>query len=286
MALPIYVVDAFASGEFTGNPAGVCLLPRPAPADWMQHVASEMKHAETSFVYPTRDGFRLRWFTPSVEVDLCGHATLAAAHVLWETGLLPRGREARFFTRSGVLTAVRAPPFIQLDFPADLCHRVKPPPQLTAALGGGFRFVGRGRWDYLVELASPRRVRRLRPDFDRIARLGGRGVIVTSRSDLSEFDFLVRYFAPAAGIPEDPATGSIQCTLAPYWSERLNLSRVRSFQASARGGVLEAESDGIRVHIYGKAITVLEGRLKTSPTGLVRERRPPRSSKLVPREHS
>jgi predicted PhzF superfamily epimerase YddE/YHI9 len=261
MVAPIFVVDAFASREFTGNPAGVCLLGRPASKAWMQRVAAEMKHAETSFVSPAAGGFRLRWFTPMVEVDLCGHATLAAAHVLWETGAIPPDRVATFQTRSGQLTAVRRAPFIELDFPSDPCVEVSPPASLKEAIGGTFRFVGRNRLDYLVELDSPQRLRALEPDFERIASVGGRGVIVTSRSDLRGFDFLVRFFAPAAGIPEDPATGSAQCALGPYWSEKLGKTRVRSFQASARGGVLAAEPAGDRVHIYGRGITVLEGKL-------------------------
>jgi len=266
MDAPIFVVDAFASREFTGNPAGVCLLPRPASKAWMQRVAAEMKHAETAFLSPTAGGFRLRWFSPTTEVDLCGHATLASAHVLWETGAVPLRGEARFFTRSGPLTAVRRAPFIELDFPADPCTEVNAPALLKEAIGGKFRFVGQNRFDYLIELDSPQHLRTLKPDFEKIAAVGGRGVIVTSRSDLRGFDFLVRFFAPASGVPEDPATGSIQCALGPYWSDKLDKKRVRSFQASARGAVLEAEPAGDRVHIYGRAVTVLQGKLRAGPS--------------------
>jgi predicted PhzF superfamily epimerase YddE/YHI9 len=265
MAVPIFVVDAFAARAFTGNPAGVCLLGRPAPAAWMQRVAAEMKHAETSFLWPTHDGFRLRWFTPTAEVALCGHATLAAAHILWETGALARRTPARFHTKSGVLTAVQRPPSIELDFPADRCAEVRPPPAMTAAIPPPYHFVGKGQFDFLVELDSPRRLRTVRPDLEALEALGGRGVIVTSRSDTRGFDFLVRFFAPNFGVPEDPATGSIQCLLGPYWAARLGKRSVRSFQASPRGAVLEAEPVGDRVRIRGRAVTVLVGSLRQGP---------------------
>ena len=265
MSVPIYVVDAFASGEFTGNPAGVCLLDRPAPRAWMQRVAAEMKHAETAFIVPRREGFGLRWFSPTVEVDLCGHATLASAHVLWESGRLPRARPAKFRTLSGTLTAVRRGARIELDFPAQPCSAASPPAALTEAVGGPFRYVGRNRLDYLVEIASPRRLRTLAPDLDRLRAVGGRGVIVTSRSDVRGYDFLYRFFAPNAGVPEDPATGSVQCALAPYWTRKTGTPRVTSFQVSPRGGVLSARVVGDRVRILGKAITVLEGKLRSSP---------------------
>jgi len=267
MSTPIFVVDAFAAREFTGNPAGVCLLRRPAPRAWMQRVAAEMKHAETAFVSPAPGGFRLRWFTPTVEVDLCGHATLASAHVLWSVGALPARSPARFFTKSGTLTAVRRPPFIRLDFPSEPCAAADAPPALEEAIAGPYRFVGQNRHDYLVELDSPRRLRDLRPDMDRLTQVGGRGVIVTSRSDLRGVDFLCRFFAPAAGVPEDPATGSIQCALGPYWSAKLGKKRVTSYQASSRGGTLAAQPTGDRVRIFGKAITVLAGQLSSGPGG-------------------
>ncbi len=265
MSTPLFVVDAFAHREFTGNPAGVCLLRRPAPRSWMQRVAAEMKHAETAFVSPVPGGFRLRWFTPTVEVDLCGHATLASAHVLWSAGVLPARSPGRFFTQSGPLTAVRRPPFIMLDFPSEPCEEVDAPPALEAAIDRPYRFVGQNRHDYLVELDSPRRLRELRPEMDRLTQVGGRGVIVTSRSDRRGVDFLCRFFAPAAGVPEDPATGSIQCALAPYWSAKLGKERVTSLQASPRGGALAAEPAGDRVRIFGRAITVLACRLSSDP---------------------
>ncbi|MCI4365839.1 MAG: PhzF family phenazine biosynthesis isomerase, partial [Thermoplasmata archaeon] len=178
MATPVFVIDAFSDGEFTGNPAGVCLLAREAPRAWMQRVASEMKHSETAFVSPAPRGFRLRWFTPTIEVDLCGHATLAAAHVLWQTGVLESSRAARFSTSGGTLFATRRGTRIELDFPAVLCQKVPAPRKLVKGVGEPIDFVGRNRWDYLVEISSPARLRRLVPDLEAIASCGGRGVIV------------------------------------------------------------------------------------------------------------
>jgi predicted PhzF superfamily epimerase YddE/YHI9 len=257
----MYVVDAFAKAPFTGNPAAVCLLPRPAPRAWMQQLAAEMKHAETAFVSPQPAGFRLRWFSPTVEVDLCGHATLAAAHVLWTTGRLPRTEVARFDTLSGRLTATRRGSRIELDFPAEPCAAATPPAALREAISGKFRFVGQNRLDYLIEVDSARRLRTLAPDLEGIASVGGRGVIVTSVSDVPAYDFLYRYFAPNAGVPEDAATGSVQCALAPYWATRLRKSRLASYQASPRGGELWSAPAGPRVKILGRGFTVLEGSL-------------------------
>jgi predicted PhzF superfamily epimerase YddE/YHI9 len=265
MPTPIYVVDAFALDVFSGNPAAVCLLRRPAPPAWMQRLAAEMKHAETAFVSPQPEGFRLRWFSPTVEVDLCGHATLAAAHILWTTGRLPRTEVARFDTLSGRLTATRRGARIELDFPAEPCAPTRPSAALAAAFPGRLRYVGRNRLDYLVEVDSARRLRALAPEVHAVAAVGGRGVIVTARSDQAEYDFLYRYFAPNAGVPEDAATGSVQCALAPYWADRLGQRRLASYQASARGGVLWSEPAGDRVKILGRGYTVLAGTLSRAP---------------------
>lgn len=257
---PCFHVDAFAQGPFRGNPAAVCLLAAARPAKWMQAVAAEMNLSETAFVTPAADGFRLRWFTPAVEVDLCGHATLASAHVLWSEGLVPAADDLRFHTRSGVLTARQVGAGIELDFPARLAKPCKAPAGLARALGAAVRSVGRNQDDYLVELASERAVRDLTPDLAALARLPVRGVIVTARA-ARRYDFVSRFFAPAVGVPEDPVTGSAHCALAPFWSARLDQPRLRGYQASARGGVIETELVGDRVRLRGTAWTVVRGEL-------------------------
>ena len=268
MSLRITQVDAFTSRPFAGNPAGVCILPKAADAAWMLNVAREMNLAETAFLVPQQDGYDLRWFTPAVEVDLCGHATLASAHVLWEDGDLKPQQQARFHTKSGVLTADRRDGLIELDFPATPATAAPAPAGLIAALGGGAgakaQFVGRSKFDYLVELESESAVRRLDPDMSAIARVEARGVIVTSRADKnSEYDFVSRFFAPQSGVPEDPVTGSAHCALAPYWSAKLGKKELVAFQASPRGGELRLRLVGDRVKIGGQAVTVLRGELTT-----------------------
>ena len=257
----IVQVDAFTSEPFKGNPAAVCVLEEERDAAWMQRVASEMNLAETAYLRPREDGFGLRWFTPIVEVDLCGHATLASAHVLWESGRLAPGQPARFHTKSGLLTAVRLGDWIELDFPSTPEDAVETPPRLAEALGALPRYVGKSRFDYLVELDSEEAVARLRPDFGLLASIAARGVIATARSAVPDFDFVSRFFAPASGINEDPATGSSHCCLAPYWSRRLGKDTFLARQISARGGVLKVRLDGDRVRLGGQAVTVLEGEL-------------------------
>jgi PhzF family phenazine biosynthesis protein len=261
MPLKIVTVDAFTSSPFGGNPAAVCVLPAPADPAWMQKVAREMNLAETSFLHPREDGYSLRWFTPVAEVDLCGHATLAAAHALWESGRLPFAETARFHTRSGLLTATRRGDWIELDFPATPDEPAEAPPALVEGLGASPRYVGKSRFDYLVELDSEEQVRNLRPDFVRLKELPARGVIVTSRSATPERDFVSRFFAPAFGIDEDPVTGSAHCCLGPYWSRKLLKKDFEAHQISARGGVLRVRLDGERVRVSGQAVTVLRGEL-------------------------
>ncbi len=261
-AIPLLQVDAFTDHPFGGNPAAVCLLPAPRDAAWMQHVAAEMNLAETAFVEPRGDEFNLRWFTPTVEVDLCGHATLASAHALWETGALKADAVARFHTKSGLLTAERHGDWIELDFPATPATPVAAsqiPPEIAPGLGVSFTFVGRSPFDYLVELESEDDVRRVQPDFALLARIKARGIIVTSRSATPARDFVSRFFAPAAGINEDPVTGSAHCALAPFWSTRLAKTSLVAHQVSARTGVLRLRVEGDRVKIGGQAITVLRG---------------------------
>jgi len=264
MALRIFQVDAFTDRPFAGNPAGVCLLPAgspPADEAWMQAVAREMNLSETAFLAPGEKAFGLRWFTPAVEVDLCGHATLASAWVLFEQGLLAGGQQACFHTRSGLLSARLREGWIELDFPAEPVARAEVPEALLEALAVKPRFAGRNRFDYLVEVDSEQIVRGLEPDLRRLASLKERGVMVTSRSDSPEYDFVSRFFAPGAGIDEDPVTGSAHCCLGPFWGERLGKRELTGYQASARGGVVRVALAGERVLLYGQAVTVLRGEL-------------------------
>ena len=262
MRLHITQVDAFTDRPFAGNPAAVCILSTPADPAWMLNVAREMNLAETAFLVRRNDGFDLRWFTPEVEIDLCGHATLASAHVLWEEGHLTPTTQARFHTKSGLLTADRNGSWIELDFPATPAAPASPPPGLIEALGSKPTFVGRSRFDYLVELDNEATVRRLTPDLGALRRVEARGVIVTSRADAkSEYDFVSRFFAPQSGVPEDPVTGSAHCALMPYWSAKLGKKELVAYQASSRGGVLRLRLDGDRVKLGGQAVTVLRGEL-------------------------
>ncbi|HET9772843.1 MAG TPA: PhzF family phenazine biosynthesis isomerase [Acidimicrobiia bacterium] len=260
----IFQVDAFADRPFGGNPAGVCVVGPDADAEWMQAVAAEMNVSETAFLVPLEDGggrYGLRWFTPAVEVDLCGHATLASAHLLWEEG--EKAEVLEFETRSGVLTAVPAgDELIQLDFPADPVDDIPPPDGLGRALGAEPVGVYRGREDVLVEVADAHAVRRLTPDFPTLASIPARGVIVTAAGDGHDgADFVSRCFYPAVGIDEDPVTGSAHCTLASFWCARLARPSLVGWQASRRGGRVGVELSGDRVLLTGRAVTVLRGDL-------------------------
>jgi len=260
---PITVVDAFADQPFGGNPAAVCVLPGPAPESWMRLVAREMNLAETAFLHRTDDGFALRWFTPAVEVDLCGHATLASAHVLWQQAYLARGETARFHTRSGLLTAAPDGDRIVLDFPARVAAEIPAPESLLPALGiPAPRWIGKNVYDYLVVVGSEAEVRALSPDHGALARLPVRGAIVTSLADPGRpYDFVSRFFAPGAGVAEDPVTGSAHCALAPYWRPRLGRDAMVGYQASARGGTVHTTVMGDRVLLGGRAVTVMRGML-------------------------
>ena len=266
MGQRIIQVDAFTDRRFTGNPAAVCILSEPAEDQWMQDVAAEMNLSETAFAYRLADGtFHLRWFTPNSEVDLCGHATLATSHVLWEEGFLDPGHPARFETRSGLLSARQGPDGIELDFP---CDPVGPEVStdeertlLRAAIPARIRFAGRNRFDLLVELDGEEEVRALRPDIGRLAQLPVRGVIVTSRSSTTEYDFVSRFFAPRVGVDEDPVCGSAHCCLGPYWREKLGRTDLTGRQVSRRGGVVKVRVEDPRVVLIGRAVTVLRGEL-------------------------
>jgi PhzF family phenazine biosynthesis protein len=260
--VPIWQVDAFTDRPFKGNPAAVCLLDREREESWMQSVAAEMNLSETAFVRRIGDGFQLRWFTPKVEVDLCGHATLASAFALWNAGITRADELIRFHTRSGVLTASRDADLISLDFPSMPVEPAQPPPGLFGALEIKPTFVGRTRLGSYLVVSSADAVRSLRPDFGKLAEIPSHGFIVTAQSDDPRFDFISRYFAPAAGIDEDPVTGSAHCCLGPYWSHPLNKTELVGYQASARGGAVHVRLNGERVTLGGKAVLVLAGELK------------------------
>jgi len=272
LEIPILQIDTFTSIAFKGNPAAVCLLDEPRPAEWMQNVAAEMNLSETAFVVPrpNGDGFELRWFTPAIEVPLCGHATLASAHALWETGRLAQDKEARFHTLSGWLIASRNGGGIEMDFPALFADRAELPKAVEEALditpldvvinrrkdGSGGKF--------LVELESESSVRDVKPDFEKLRRAVNAGVIITAPGDSrrnSKYDFVSRYFACYAGIDEDPVTGAAHCMLAPYWAAKLDRTAMSAYQASARGGEVSVRSSGDRVILGGNAVTVLRGSL-------------------------
>jgi len=220
----------------------------------------EMNLSETAFLYPNGDGYRLRWFTPSVEVDLCGHATLGTAHVLWTEGHLKPDQAARFHTKSGVLTCHLRGDWIEMNFPAKLEQPAEPPPQLAEALGAEPKYVGRNQFDYLVELADEKTLRELKPRHHLLRELPVRGVIATARGS-GGFDFVSRFFAPGSGIDEDPVTGSAHCALAPFWAARLGKTEMTGYQASPRGGVVKVRLEGDRVVLMGQAVTVLRGEL-------------------------
>jgi PhzF family phenazine biosynthesis protein len=259
----LFQIDAFTDAPFGGNPAAVCLLDGAKVDDgWMQRVAAEMNLPETAFVERRGGDWSLRWFTPTVEVPLCGHATLATAHALLEERLLARGGTARFHTRSGVLSATQTGELIEMNFPAKGVAATEPPDGLIEGLGMNPMHVARNDLDYLVELATEDDVRSLQPDFTMLRRIQARGVIVTSRATSRGFDFVSRFFAPGAGIDEDPVTGSAHCALGPYWAPRLGKHELIAYQASPRGGVVRVTVVDDRVLLAGRAVTVFRGELK------------------------
>ena len=261
MGVAITQVDSFTDRPFAGNPAAVCLLAESREDSWMQFVAREMNLSETAFLLARDGGFGLRWFSPTMEVDLCGHATLASAHYLWEEGHLAPDQPARFYTRSGVLTAEKKETWIEMDFPASPPEPQPPFEALEAALGVKSSHLGRSRFDYMVEVETEEIVRALKPDFGSLGRLDVRGVIVTSGASGSGYDFVSRFFAPAVGINEDPVTGSAHCCLGPFWKERLGRDNLVGYQASARGGFVRTRCVGDRVRLSGQAVTVLRGEI-------------------------
>lgn len=260
MAVHITQVDAFTSEPYRGNPAGVCILDEPAEADWMQDVAREMNLSETAFLWSHEGEYDLRWFTPITEVELCGHATLASAHVLWERELIGPDEAAAFHTLSGRLSARRDGDWIRMDFPAEPDEEAEAPSELVEALGVTPAYVGKNRFDYLVELDSEQQVRDIEPDIGLLREVAARGVIVTAPAS-GDFDFVSRFFAPRSGVDEDPVTGSAHCCLGPFWQKRLGRSELTAFQASPRGGIVQVAVRDDRVLLGGQAVTVMDGEL-------------------------
>jgi PhzF family phenazine biosynthesis protein len=278
MPTPIFIVDAFAERPFQGNPAAICPLEEPANPVWMQQIAAEMNLSETTFIVPGDNGFGLRWFTPTVEVDLCGHATLASAHLLWERGFAPEGEPIRFQTHSGLLTCTRAGGKIELDFPSEAAERIAPMTELTRALGTPPVSLGRNRFDLIAEFGSEEQVRALLPDFGLLGKIPARGIIVTAPSTDPRFDFVSRFFAPAVGVNEDPVCGSAHCCLGPFWSTKLKKTELVGYQCSSRGGIVGVRLQRDRVVLCGTAVTVLAGQLElelNSSGAIASARRPP-----------
>jgi len=259
----IIQVDAFTNTPFRGNPAAVCVLTEPQSDHWMQLVAAEMNLSETAFVHPHEDGYALRWFTPTTEVPLCGHATLASAHVLWSEGYLPLDQPARFDTKSGLLTAIRHEDWIELNFPATNYTPITVPEALPQALGMPVQSVQLTDLGYLVEVDSADRVKQMQPNLGVLANLERQNAIITSLAKPdSRFDIVSRFFAPGLGIPEDPVTGAAHCVLGPYWCRRLQQDTLLAYQASPRGGVVKVVYDGSdRVALSGQAVTVFRAEM-------------------------
>jgi PhzF family phenazine biosynthesis protein len=261
MEIPIFQVDAFTADPFGGNPAGVTLLEDEKPAEWMQSVAREMNLSETAFLLKKENGYDLRWFTPAIEVKLCGHATLASAHILWEQGYLKPDQTAVFFSASGELRACLKENWVELDFPSFDSREIEIDPAISVALGKQPNRAFKTNVNMMVEFDDPQIVVDLKPDFEKINQLPYQGIITTSRSESPQFDFISRYFAPHAGINEDPVTGSAHSSLGPFWAVRLGKTELHAFQASARGGELKVRVSRDRTFIAGQAVTIFTGKL-------------------------
>ncbi|MBF0194251.1 MAG: PhzF family phenazine biosynthesis protein [Magnetococcales bacterium] len=267
----IFQVDAFSSTPFSGNPAAVCLFPDRQDTAWMQQFAAQMNLSETAFINKNGNNFDLRWFTPTKEVDLCGHATLATAHLLWEQNILPPDQPALFHTRSGLLTVKKAMDVIEMDFPSIPIIKTECPQGLAEALSVKPEFVGKNSLDYLLQVASEDTILNLAPDMTKLCHVPMRGVMVTAQAQDKDYDFVSRFFAPAYGIDEDPVTGSAHCALGPYWGEQLGKKNLTGFQASARGGLVKIKLAGDRVLLGGSAVTVFAGRINKSVYGVAKQ---------------
>jgi len=261
MGFKVFHVDAFSNTPFGGNPAAVCMLTEPRSYIWMQRVAEELNLSETAFLLKEDDGYNLRWFTPTVEIELCGHATLASAHTLWEQGYLRPDEEAHFSTQSGWLHARRTGNWIEMDFPLEEEMEVKPPKDLVRALDVPITYVGQNRFDYVIEVDCETSLRALIPNFNLLKTLPIRGVSVTAPSSSAEYDFVSRFFAPNVGITEDPVTGSAHCCLALYWAKRLGKKELIGYQASRRGGIVRVRVENGGVVLAGQAVTISSSEL-------------------------
>ncbi len=262
--MKLYQVDAFTNEMYRGNPAGVCVLPEDSRFDdrLLQDLAMEMNLSETAFLKKKEGGYDLRWFTPVAEIDFCGHATLASAHILWETGTEDAGAELRFGTRSGTLTATRKGALIEMNFPLREVNETGPDGRIEEALSVRPLFIGTDSKRYVIEVRNREELRGLAPDFGKLAKIGNTAFTLTCESGGAGYDFFVRFFAPAFGIDEDPVTGSAQSYLAPYWSGKLGKKCLRSHQDSKRGGELECEIADGRVLVRGEAVTVFDIELR------------------------
>ncbi len=259
----VYAVDAFTDGPNSGNPAAVCILEEEIPDRAKQEVAARLGLSETAFLLRKADVFELRWFTPEVEVDLCGHATLAGAHILFTLGIVPETRDAVFLTKSGILSARKKDDLIEMDFPSEEPRDVEAPDELLLAISSPPLYVGRNRLDYIALYESDETVRSAVPEMNHVRALSSRGLIITSVSDSGRYDFMSRFFAPNVGIDEDPVTGSAHCCLCPFWSRRLGKKELIGYQASQRGGLVHARLLDRRVFLSGEA--VVSGSFEINP---------------------
>lgn len=264
--LRIFQVDAFTDEAFKGNPAGVCILDQIKSDSWMQSLANEMNLSETAFLSRNNDVFDLRWFTPKTEVTLCGHATLASAHILWEERLIASDREAIFHTKSGLLKATKGIDlWIELDFPARFIKKAENQEVLNMAFNITPNYIGRFSTPngdlYLIEVSDEEVVKSISPNFELLSNSDAKAIIITSISNSNDYDFVSRFFAPGVGINEDPVTGSAHCSLAPYWSKKLGKRELIGFQASSRTGIIRCIWNNERVDLKGKAVTVFKGEL-------------------------
>lgn len=265
--MKLYVVDAFSDQPYTGNPAGVCLLEHPLEDDHLQHIAAEINLSETAFIYQNQGVNHLRWFTPLTEVDLCGHATLASAAILWSERICSIEQPIYFLTRSGQLKVYQTPPYIHLEFPLLPASTADLPPPLREALGVNphdIRFTGKNHYDWLIELRNASLIYQLNPDFDRIRHVHPHGIMVTALDTSGQYDFISRYFDPGEGINEDPVTGFAHCCLGPYWQTILHKTTMIAYQASRRGGILYLTLHPDYIDIAGQARIFMEARILDS----------------------
>ena len=259
--MEIIYVDAFARKPFCGNPAAVCILPEDIDDLLKQNIALEINFSETAFLFPFKSGYRLRWFTPKNEVDLCGHATLASAHVLWEKEIVSKSEKIDFYTNSGLLIAEFKDNYIIMDFPSTPPAECSLPQELANALGVPIKYSGKSQFDYIVEIESEEVLREISPDFSLLQKVDTRGVIVTAKSMDRKYDFISRFFAPGAGVNEDPVTGSAHCCLGPYWEKKMNKSEFHAYQASPRGGELSVNVMEDRCVLIGECISIMKADL-------------------------